>query len=206
MRCSVSYIFSRPRLSLRPNSARGNLNSYSKPPISALSTYRQLYECIEDVESLEYYQPGGYHPIQVGNIFQERYEIVHKLGHGSYSTIWLARDEKMGKFVAMKVGIADHGPKESDILSRMSASAPRNGDGELGSGLIPPVLDQFDIRGPNGTHPCLITTPARCSLIDAFQASDYDPFQLPIARSLASQLAMAVAYVHGSGHAHGGEH
>lgn len=45
-----------------------------------------------DVESPHLYQPGGYHPVHLGDIYCDRYKVIHKLGFGSYSTVWLARD------------------------------------------------------------------------------------------------------------------
>jgi hypothetical protein len=47
------------------------------------------------------------HPIQIGNYLHERYRIVHKLGYGSFSTVWLARDEQASKYVAVKLCTAD---------------------------------------------------------------------------------------------------
>jgi serine/threonine protein kinase len=169
-----------------------------------LSPQYPLYERIDGVERLDYYRPGGYHPILIDDRFQNRYRIVHKLGYGSYSTIWLARDKQMAKYVAIKVGTADYGSKEVELLSRLSASGVNNR--EFGGNLIPPVLDRFNIVGPNGTHPCFVTAPARCSLADAAQAADYSPFQLDVARSLSAQLAMAVAYIHELGYVHGGQY
>jgi hypothetical protein len=55
---------------------------------------RVLHAPIEDVESLERYCLDGYHPILVGYRLNDRYQIVHKLGFGTYSTIWLSWDEK----------------------------------------------------------------------------------------------------------------
>lgn len=49
----------------------------------------------EDEEDLEDYRPGGYHPINIGDDFNNgRYVIVRKLGWGHFSTVWLARDNK----------------------------------------------------------------------------------------------------------------
>ena len=45
-----------------------------------------------DVESPHRYRPGGYHPVHLGDVFCERYRVIHKLGFGTYSTVWLARD------------------------------------------------------------------------------------------------------------------
>ena len=48
-------------------------------------------------EPLALYRKGGYHPVHLGDIFQEgRYFIVHKLGWALDGTIWLARDRKYG--------------------------------------------------------------------------------------------------------------
>jgi serine/threonine protein kinase len=55
---------------------------------------RVLYEPIEDVERMENYRAGGYHLVTVGDRLNDCYQIIHKLGHGTYSTIWLARDDE----------------------------------------------------------------------------------------------------------------
>ena len=47
-----------------------------------------IYHPEVDVEYLEDYVPGGYHPTLIGNTFSSgRYTVVHKLGFGGYSTI-----------------------------------------------------------------------------------------------------------------------
>jgi hypothetical protein len=46
-------------------------------------------------ESLSRYQPGGYHPVHLGDTFGNgRYKIHHKLGWGGFSTVWLAKDRE----------------------------------------------------------------------------------------------------------------
>ena len=40
----------------------------------------------------ESYHPGGYHPVNVGDKFNDRYQVIRKLGYGSFSTVWLATD------------------------------------------------------------------------------------------------------------------
>lgn len=46
---------------------------------------------IEEEQS-PYYRPDRFYHVQLGQVLQKRYQIVAKLGHGSGSTVWLARD------------------------------------------------------------------------------------------------------------------
>ena len=44
-------------------------------------------------ESVDAYRPVGYHPVHIGELLHDgRYQIIHKLDSGSFSTVWLARD------------------------------------------------------------------------------------------------------------------
>ena len=47
--------------------------------------------------------PGGYHPVLVGEIYQERYCILRKVGWGHFSTVWLGWDLNTASFAALKV-------------------------------------------------------------------------------------------------------
>jgi serine/threonine protein kinase len=97
-----------------------------------------LYKPIEDVERIENYQAGGYHPVTIGDRLNDRYQVIHKLGHGTYSTIWLARDEKLNKYVAVKVCTADSKSLEIDVLSKLSS--PRLSS-NIGRDMIPSILN-----------------------------------------------------------------
>lgn len=50
-------------------------------------------EKIEE-ETISGYLAARYYPVRVGQIFQDRYQVVGKLGFGITSTVWLARDMK----------------------------------------------------------------------------------------------------------------
>ena len=59
----------------------------------------QTYNCNVDAEPLHRYRPGGYHPLALGDALKNgRYKILHKLGWGSYSTTWAAKDQKYAYF------------------------------------------------------------------------------------------------------------
>ncbi|RMD40650.1 hypothetical protein DV735_g4461, partial [Chaetothyriales sp. CBS 134920] len=44
-------------------------------------------------QSLLLYQQKRYYPVSIGDLFNDRYRVITKLGYGAYSTVWLARDE-----------------------------------------------------------------------------------------------------------------
>ena len=48
-------------------------------------------EKIEE-ETIPGYVATRYYPVRIGQIFQNRYQVVSKLGFGTTSTVWLARD------------------------------------------------------------------------------------------------------------------
>jgi serine/threonine-protein kinase SRPK3 len=171
--------------------------TYSYTTGVATSTLAVRYKHIPGVKRLEDYRPSGYHPVLINDSSHNRYLIVHKLGHGSFSTAWLALDQRSSSYVAVKVGTADADKQEADILCRLARTFSNERS-------IPTVIDQFSIDGPNGTHPCLVTTSARCNLTDAKEESESRLFQLDVARSLAAQLVTAISHVYSHGYAHGG--
>ncbi|OJJ78262.1 hypothetical protein ASPBRDRAFT_111894 [Aspergillus brasiliensis CBS 101740] len=166
------------------------------------------YMPIEDVERLERYRPGGYHPITIGELLHGRYRIVHKLGFGAYSTIWMARDQKSEKYVAIKITIADSdlaNSQERNVLHRLG-NAELKAKSHPASAIIPSILDDFTISGPNGVHQCLVTPVGMMSLAEAKDASSSRLFRLPVARAFSAQLVMAVAYLHSQGVVHADLH
>ncbi|KAK1770146.1 hypothetical protein QBC33DRAFT_313064 [Phialemonium atrogriseum] len=73
-----------------------------------LSSLRYRHSNVS-AEDLEKYCKGGCCPIDIGDeIADGRFKIVHKLGFGGFSTVWLARDRTKERYVAFKVIVADH--------------------------------------------------------------------------------------------------
>ena len=129
------------------------------------------YRLIEYVEDLDRYCPGGYHPLKIGDDLDDgRYRLVDKLGYGGYSTIWLAHDLQKARYVAVKVITADgssctHEAGLIDCLGNLLSNPDAS--------IIPPLLDEFWVTGPNGRHKCNVTLPARMSLFAAREASRF---------------------------------
>ena len=45
-------------------------------------------------DRFEDFKKGGYYPVNNGEVFGSKYQVVGKLGFGVTSTVWLARDLK----------------------------------------------------------------------------------------------------------------
>ena len=79
------------RLRLRLYQHRRAQNSFN-----ALKMFEySQYNIGVPAEALWRYCPGGYHPIHLNDTLKDgQYEILHKLGFGSFATVWLARDNR----------------------------------------------------------------------------------------------------------------
>lgn len=177
--------------------------SLSATPTEQRSPGDLIYQWQEDVEDLEGYQMGGYHPVHINDNFcNGRYRIVHKLGFGTYSTVWLARDHHMERYVAVKIVVADSSKTstESRILRHLSKVLPDHAARRYTS----PLLDEFYIDGPNGRHVCLVSEPARCSVADSKEACRYWMFPMTIARAVAAQAILGLRDINSCGVVHGG--
>ncbi|KAI0526212.1 kinase-like protein [Xylaria bambusicola] len=167
------------------------------------------YRFIEDVEDISKYRPGGFHPTYIGDALKDRqYRIMHKLGYGGYSTIWLALDTLRREYVAIKIcsAHASDDSVEEQILQHLSNTEQESPVTHPGKHLVQSLLDVFDLRGPNGHHKCLVMPPAMMSIGDAKEASYSRLFQPNVARSIISQLALAVGFMHEKGIVHGDIH
>lgn len=76
--------------------ATGNgMTKIKKTSKKRMNTYSESDEDYSDIEeeSKEDYRLGGYHPIRINEVLKGRYIVVHKLGWGYFSTVWLCWDK-----------------------------------------------------------------------------------------------------------------
>lgn len=155
-----------------------------------------------DVEDLEGYMPGGYHPTLIGDTFcSGRFTIVHKLG-GGYSTIWLACDQQLQRYVSLKILVA--GASQNSCESEILHVLMKGDLNCVGRQFIPLLLDQFSFDGPNGHHQCLVAEPTGCSIASSKENSTNFMFPRDAARSITAQLIMGLSYLHANDVCHGG--
>ena len=180
------------------------VSNYTTKSIARAQQQSCIYESIPEVENLENYKPGGFHPILIGDILHSRYLVVDKLGFGAWSTIWLCRDEQFKKYVAVKVGKGESNHQEADVIDCLNDASSASHVDYPGRAMIPSSEHRFFVHGPNGTHPCYVKAPAQCSITMARWEAYPEYFQPETARSLVAQLVLAVDYIHARGFVHGG--
>lgn len=71
------------------------LKHQSWPQSAALAPKLDIQELVEE-EKTRYYSPARFYPARLGEVLNGRYQLATKLGHGSNSTVWLARDRTLG--------------------------------------------------------------------------------------------------------------
>ncbi|KAG2415089.1 hypothetical protein HFD88_006280 [Aspergillus terreus] len=114
--------------------------------------FERIYDVVEPVEE---YRRGGYHPVHLDDVFQQRYTVIGKLAYGQYSTVWLAEDAGSNqRQVALKILKAEISKNNTELpmLLRVSASHGNH----PGKTNVIELLDHIYHTGPNGTHLCLV--------------------------------------------------
>jgi serine/threonine protein kinase len=165
------------------------------------------YPGFVDVESLANYTLGGYCPINIDDRFRngsDIYTIIHKLGFGRASTVWLAKREKLNtgniSFHALKILRADFSTQDT-YAEYTTLWYLEQLNRESHPGLVH-VQDRFHISSANGKHHCFVLPFLGPSLCDR---RVLDAMSRETRQSVCEQLAHAVNYIHASDVCHAGE-
>ncbi|SPO28099.1 related to dis1-suppressing protein kinase dsk1 [Ustilago trichophora] len=170
--------------------------SYGPSSINASSDMGSVMT--EDEEDLEDYGKGGYHPVHVGDTFSDgRYLIVRKLGWGHFSTVWLAKDNKMKRHVALKVvKSAPHYTEtaldEIKLLQRLVSANPNH----PGRRHCVSLLDHFRHKGPNGSHVCMVFEVLGENLLGLIKRYQHRGVPPHIVKQIAKQVLLGLDYMH----------
>ncbi|KAL4887801.1 kinase-like domain-containing protein [Aspergillus ambiguus] len=181
------------------------------PPSRALTDDEWRFKTITlPCEWVEDYRPGGYHPVVLGDVFNDgQYKIIRKLGEGSYSTVWLARDLRNCRYVVLKVLVSEIKGviAELRILRHLTEVAPAEAARH-----VTRLLDEFEHHGPNGLHRCLVFEPMGPSVNTMVEElPQFKPrrrgmkvrYPLWMTKSILKQSLQALAFLHEHGIAHG---
>lgn len=187
-----------PRHPAPGSPTRSTPSSMQHAPATSHGTY--LGGIIDEVEDLENYTEDGYHPVHLGDCLgvNDRYRVIHKLGHGGFATVWLCRDIEKCAYVAVKVHVAS--VIAEDMMEDRLAALPKDSEGAAHLAL---PIDRFKIKGPNGTHECLVFKLLGPPVSpDLWLNMEDDPG--PILRRMSYQATLALDYLHRNDICHGG--
>jgi serine/threonine-protein kinase SRPK3 len=167
-------------------------------PVSPQGTYIETQG--GNHEDVADYRPGGYHPIHISDLIGElnRYRVVHKLGHGASSTVWLCRDRRDATYVAIKIMISSI--QVEDLIDLRLADLDLSIPGAMFCAI---PLNHFTITGPNGTHQCLVLPVLGPNIANGFWTRLRNP-ALTL-RSMIRQGTHALNFLHQNHICHGGE-
>ncbi|ETS74292.1 hypothetical protein PFICI_14158 [Pestalotiopsis fici W106-1] len=167
------------------------------------NTFEPLGEYLAtQYEDIELYRPGGLHPIHIGDYLDadQNFEVLHKLGFGSSSTVWLCFDHYSRYYRAVKVFTADTSTLRWYDNPQVQALADRTVDEALPHTIVTP-LKKFWVKGHNGKHLCLVLPVLGPNLLDGLEGAGLDtPDYL---QDLCRSLAGTVNYLHQNGVIHG---
>ncbi|CAK5276682.1 unnamed protein product [Mycena citricolor] len=170
---------------------------------SLFLSFRFISPMAEDEEDWQEYKLGGYHPVSIGDTFADsRYVVVRKLGWGHFSTVWLARDEKMKRHVALKIvksapRYTETAVDEIKLLQRLvTSSDPTSPNKHPGRSHVITFLDHFRHRGPNGTHVCMVFEVLGESLLGLIRRHQNKGVPMAIVKQIAKQVLTGLDYMH----------
>ncbi|GJJ15449.1 hypothetical protein Clacol_009727 [Clathrus columnatus] len=157
------------------------------------------YPCVELVN---YYCPGGFHPVHLDDTFKNgRYRVIHKLGYGSYGTVWLVHDTISKRYASLKILAADASRSRSEVAVIQHLQQHATGSGKE---YVVEVFDVFEHIGPNGLHHCIVMEvlgPPISSDIEEIYPDEIFPIE--IAKRMSTQVAHGLAYIQKAGIVHG---
>ncbi|THH03801.1 hypothetical protein EW145_g5996 [Phellinidium pouzarii] len=170
--------------------------------MSALRRFRPSR--LDSIEDIEDYRLGGFHPISIDDCFaQGRYRVLHKLGYGGSSTVWLARDqeqERPGRLITLKAMRADASNACTSALTVPEMLRPSCAG-------IQTVDHHFFVQGPNGSHLFLVSPFAGPSILAMSdcpgRTAGSRRLRADLARKVAKQIATTIHRMHHVGVVHG---
>ncbi|PNP86551.1 hypothetical protein FNYG_00253 [Fusarium nygamai] len=149
------------------------------------------FEVEEVSENPQRYLEGLYYPMSIGETLGNQYRIEHKLGHGGFSTVWMAYDILAKKDVALKIMTPEESNEhEYKMQTEIARSIQDNSHFIL-------YENTFMLPGSHGGHRVLVLPLQGPNLRDHVR-------QKPVAvrMSAAKQLLQAISHLHDCGIVH----
>ncbi|CEP01042.1 hypothetical protein PBRA_008354 [Plasmodiophora brassicae] len=154
-------------------------------------------------EGADNYGVGGYHRVTRGQLYNQRYMIVSKLGWGHFSTVWLAADLHQfssatgAAHVALKIqkGEASYMEAALDevkLLKRVSEATAM-----LGAEVpVTQMRDSFMVVGDNGKHMCTVFEVLGDNLLELLKRCPGRRLPLASVKVIARDILKGLDFLH----------
>ncbi|KAF5967588.1 CMGC SRPK kinase [Fusarium coicis] len=166
------------------------------PPTLPTTAYYVFDRKIQsEEEEIPGYEASRFYPVEIGEVFRGRYQAVTKLGYGSSSTIWLARDLRDSKYVALKIYV--HTSRNHREIPVYETLSPILGNTKHpGSRNIRMLLGSFEMSGPDGRHKVLVHEGAQMSLRHYKEVFRQDGLDEDFVKRTVKELLQALDFIH----------
>ncbi|GAW21458.1 hypothetical protein ANO14919_109770 [Xylariales sp. No.14919] len=147
-------------------------------------------------EGMSVYKPEIFYPVRLGEVFQNRYQVVAKIGFGSSSTIWLGHDLRDHTHVSLKVHINTiQNNRELKVYEHIKKHAT-----SLGPYHIRAVRESFKIQGPHGNHDVIVQMPLSITMADFQHSMPGQVFPPAIVKGALEQVILSLDFLHSDAH------
>eukprot|EP00526_Cylindrotheca_closterium_P002460 CAMPEP_0113651034 /NCGR_PEP_ID=MMETSP0017_2-20120614/27189_1 /TAXON_ID=2856 /ORGANISM="Cylindrotheca closterium" /LENGTH=939 /DNA_ID=CAMNT_0000563651 /DNA_START=238 /DNA_END=3057 /DNA_ORIENTATION=+ /assembly_acc=CAM_ASM_000147 len=176
----------------------------------------------DEDEGEDGYKPGGYHRVKVGEVYNQRYVVIKKLGWGHFSTVWMVKDRRSPPgskeiFFALKVQksaehyteaamdeveLLDCISKERKAVQQLANKGEKDSDGvaqsdEIEFSKYTAILhDSFFHNGPNGRHMCMVFSMLGCNLLSVIKAYNYRGIPIPVVKNMIRGICKGLDFLH----------
>lgn len=153
---------------------------------------------IVEEETLPGYNPSNFCPIRIGDLLQDRYHIIGKLGYGSRSTVWLCRDLKSldsSAYVALKIYTNNILKSNREIPIYKYTNSFRNCS-HVGRRYVRALLDHFELEGPQGKHICLVHEAAGMNFEELRELLPNETFEPDLLRQSFRSIVRGLHFLH----------
>eukprot|EP00535_Pseudo-nitzschia_heimii_P010784 CAMPEP_0197197190 /NCGR_PEP_ID=MMETSP1423-20130617/32737_1 /TAXON_ID=476441 /ORGANISM="Pseudo-nitzschia heimii, Strain UNC1101" /LENGTH=1030 /DNA_ID=CAMNT_0042651007 /DNA_START=343 /DNA_END=3435 /DNA_ORIENTATION=- len=176
----------------------------------------------DEDEGEDGYKPGGYHRVKIGEVYNQRYVVIKKLGWGHFSTVWMVKDRKAVQnnegepFLALKVQkSADHYTEaamdEVELLDCIHKERNRQHNlpkqkkdsdkvtaGEMAefSKYCATLHDSFFHSGSNGRHMCMVFSMLGCNLLSVIKTFSYRGIPIPVVKNMIRGICKGLDFLH----------
>ncbi|OJJ77962.1 hypothetical protein ASPBRDRAFT_191224 [Aspergillus brasiliensis CBS 101740] len=148
-------------------------------------------------ERLPTYSPEKYYPVKEGEIFNDRYQAIAKVGFGVTSTVWFARDLVESTHVILKIYVSGQGRgHELNIYTHINSIDTDH----PGKRYIRKLFDHFYIDNAQGRHLCLVHQVLGMNTSEFLQLKNGHRMTLEGMKSAIRQLLGALDLLHSVAH------